>query len=760
MTEFIWLAVGIGAAGSGLLAGLLVVRARAAGQWQRDLVCYELRFPRGLDPKAVEQFVAGLTGLLTPHGRRALAMRSVMVEASAAAAGIGCHLLVRRPDAQIVLSALRATLPGVRVREDTAMTHPGRPATATELALSTTRRMLGVDQPGIIAARILASLQPLGHGEHIVIQWSARPVGVPQLVQAALPPRQTGGLLKHLLDVAGGRETDPQAVQSMRTKQASPLFVAAGRIGVWAATPERARALLARVTAAFHAVSAPGVHLHRRQLPAWLVGRALVQRWLPVLTYPCVLNATELAALLAVPTGELTLPGLRLGGTRQLAPAADIPTHGRVVATASFPGAERPLALSVVDSLRHLHVIGPTGSGKSTLLTNLITQDMAAGRGVVVVDPKGDLVADVLDRVPPQRRGEVVVLDPTDETRPVGLNLLAGADRDPELASEQVVGIFHQLYRAFWGPRTDDILRAALLTLAMEPGMTLCEVPLLLTDPGFRRRLVGRVEDPVALGPFWGWYEGMSDAERAGAIGPVMNKLRAFLLRRRLRNILGQATPKLDLDEALTHRKIVLVPLAKGLLGEEAAALVGSLVVARVWQAVQRRAGLAPEQRPTTFAFIDEFQDYLHLPVGVADLLAQARSLGLGLTLAHQHLGQLPPAIREAVLANARSRVIFQTAAGDARALARELGPHLTAADLQGLGPYEVVATLSTGNRVAPPVTGMTQPAPTATGRGDVVRAASRTRYGTDRDEVEAAIRVRHEGRPGGGRVGRREMSS
>jgi DNA helicase HerA-like ATPase len=536
--------------------------------------------------------------------------------------------------------------------------------------------------------------------------------------------------------------------------------MAVGRVGVVAGDEARARGLLMRALAAFHLANAPGVHLRRRALPRQRVARAMTERRLPLAAAPCILNAAELASLIGFPIGDVSLPGLSLGGTRQLAPASDIPYGGRVVAQATFPGGERPLALSVTDSLRHLHVIGPTGAGKSTLLLGLIAQDMAAGRGVVVLDPKGDLVSDALDRVPAARREDVVVLDPTDDERPVGLNLLAGAAESPELVVEQVAGIFHQLYKAFWGPRTDDILRAALMTLIVEPGMTLCEVPLLLTDQGFRRRLVGRVDDPVALGPFWGWYEGLSDAERTQAIGPVMNKLRAFLLRRRLRNVLGQAAPRLDLDRALAEQKILLVPLAKGLLGEEAAALLGSLVVARLWQAVQRRVGVGPNERPTTFAFIDEFQDYLNLPTSLADVLAQARGLGLGLTLAHQHLGQLPPAMREAVLANARSRVIFQVAASDARVLAHELAPHLTAADLQGLGPYEVVASLSVGARVAPPVTAASYPPPPTTGQAAAARRMSRERYGIERSTVEAAIRARHEGRRGSGTVGRPGVTS
>jgi hypothetical protein len=236
-----------------------------------------------------------------------------------------------------------------------------------------------------------------------------------------------------------------------------------------------------------------------------------------------------------------------------------------------------------------------------------------------------------------------------------------------------------------------------------------------------------------------------------------MNKVRTFLVRRRLRNILGQAEPRFDFDQALAHRNIVLVPLVKGLLGEESAALLGSLVVTRLWQAVQGRAGLDPDARPVTFAYIDEFQDYLHLPMGVEAMLTQARSLGLGLTLAHQHLGQLPASVREAVLANARNRVIFQVAASDAQALARELAPDVKATDLQNLGRFEVVARLSSGGQVMRPVTGTTLGAPPTTGQAAAARLLSRARYGLDRAEVETAIQARYTKRRGTKSVGLRD---
>lgn len=538
-----------------------------------------------------------------------------------------------------------------------------------------------------------------------------------------------------------------EQLRAEREKRSEPTVWGVCRIGVHAATRGRELHLLRGVLGAFHAGNAPGVSFRRRWRPEPLVAARIDQRSAPGGRWPCRLNAKELAAFLGVPIGDVRLPGLTVGVTRQLAPAADVPRAGRVVGRATFPGAERPLALSVADSLRHLHLIGPTGVGKSTLLLNLIASDMRAGHGVVVVDPKGDLARDVLARVPTERVRDVIVLDPTDAERPIGFNMLASSGAAPDLVVDQVVSIFRGLYSAFWGPRTDDVLRASLLTLATEPGMTLAEVPLLLTDEGFRRRLVGRLDDHVLEG-FWGWYEALSPGERSQAIGPVLNKLRAFLLRRRLRNVIGQADSTFSMEEVLAERKVLVVSLAKGVLGEDAAALLGSCVIARLWQAVQGRAALPPAARVPVFCHVDEFQNYLNLPTSLADVLAQARAYGFGLTLAHQHLGQLPPLVRHAVLANARSKVVFQTAAADSATLAREFAPHLDAADLQGLGPFEAIFAAAAGSRVAPPATMVTLPSPEPSGKAAAVRALSRQRYGRDVREVEREIRARAEQGP------------
>lgn len=253
---------------------------------------------------------------------------------------------------------------------------------------------------------------------------------------------------------------------------------------------------------------------------------------------------------------------------------------------------------------------------------------------------------------------------------------------------------------------------------------------------------MGEIEDHQ-LAATWAWFDAQSEAARAEMVGPLANKLAAFTLRRKLRAVVGQSENALDFDRALSEGRIVLISLAKALIGEDAARLLGSCLLAELWAAVQRRAGLDASKRPFVSVVLDEAQDFLRLPVALGDAVAQSRGLGVGWTVAHQNLGQLSADLRAAVLANLRSKLIMQTTADDARTFAREFAPHLDAADFQGLGPFEAYAAVSTGAAVSPPVSIRTRPPLASTGDGVRVRATSRERYGRDPKEVDAEIQAR-----------------
>lgn len=728
----LFLLVLIGASAVGAAAAF---RANSGREAQRDWVHLELWFPRDLTADATTSFLRSLSTLRRVAGPRS-AMLAAVIEVTADTEGIRHRVDVARVDHEHVLSQLRAAVPGVRI--DVLESRPALAVRlATELRLDGTNAPLATDPPESIARALLASLQAKD-SEQIVVQW---------LVAATVRTLPTD--LTNL---------SADARRALRRKLGDPAFLATVRIGVGAASDQRARQLLRQVAAMFGLVRAPGTAFRPRRLPAWWIARQLQLRRAP-LVFPVHVNARELAALVGFPLGGPQIPGLRLGAARHLAASRDIPAKGKVLAQSNFPGVSRDIAVSVPNSLRHIHLIGPTSSGKSTTMMNLAVADAAEGRGLAMFDPSGDLVTDFLDRLPAKRLDDVVLVDLKDRERPVGFNLLAGGKEMPELVTDQIVSVIRRVWASSWGPRLEDLLRGSLLTLAQEPGMTLTEVPLLLGDENFRRRLVGKLDDPIVLEPLWSWFDTVTPAERSSITGPVHNKIRSFTARRPLRNVIGQSQSSFTMEEVLDRKRILLVSVAKGLVGEDSASLFGSLLLARLWQAAMGRAALPAHKREPFACYIDECQDFLNLPSSLADVLAQARKYGLGIVAAHQHLTQLPPELRQALLANARSRVVWQPSATDARVMAREFAPHLTADDLKGLGPFEVAVQVCTGPSVATPATGRALPPVAVTGQGDAARAASRERYGRPVELVEREIRARHGDRPGPGSVGRRKRS-
>ncbi|MBC6451694.1 type IV secretion system DNA-binding domain-containing protein [Actinokineospora sp. HBU206404] len=447
-----------------------------------------------------------------------------------------------------------------------------------------------------------------------------------------------------------------------------------------------------------------------------------------------LLSVAELAAIAHLPVDE-AIPGVQRAGARAIAPPPGIATPGPEAKPIGVTdsGHERPVALRVPDARHHLHVIGATGSGKSTLLGNMILADAEAGRGIVLIDPKGDLVTDILSRLPKSAGDRVVLFDADAKSRPPCLNPLDGGETD--LTVDNLVSVFRRVYSAFWGPRTDDVMRAACLTLRTQEGVaTLADLPKLLDDPAFRSRVTAGVSDPVLRG-FWSWYSELTDSQRSQVISPLMNKLRAFLLRPFVRDAIAGGHSTVDMPDVLDGG-ICLVRIPKGSLGEETTRLVGSLVVARTWQATTGRARIPQRQRRDASMVIDECHNFLNLPYPIEDMLAEARGFRVSMTLAHQHLGQLPRELREGMSTNARSKIFFNASPEDARELSRHTAPRLSDHDLAHLGVYHAAARLVLNGEEAQPFTMRTQPLPRAIpGRAreirGIARRALRDRAGT-----------------------------
>jgi len=470
------------------------------------------------------------------------------------------------------------------------------------------------------------------------------------------------------------------------------------------------------------------------------------------------LGAGEIVAMVGWPVGEGALPATPSAHPRVL-PLPLARETQRAFATGVADQAGERLGISIGDALYHTVLLGPTGAGKSTALAHLALADIHAGRGVLLIDPKTDLVADILARIPEQRRGDVVVIDPT-SSRPVGINPLArtqtargapsssgggvlGGGASPELVADTVLATLKGVFAESWGVRVEQVLSAALVTLARTPEATLVDLPLLLTNAAYRQRLIAASgADPLGTGQFWAAYEALSEAQRQQWVGPVLTRLQPFLIRPHLRATLGQAAPSFDLGEVFTRRRIVLVSLNKGVLGAESARLLGSLLVGQLWPLILARAAVEPSQRHVVSVFIDEVQDYLSLPGSLADALAQARSLGAAFHLAHQYRGQLPSALKAGIDANARNKIIFSLSAADAAELSRQaIG--LEAADFQLLPRFGVYARTLHHGRENPWCQATTLPPTPPTQDALALRAASQARYGQDAAQVEAALLAR-----------------
>jgi hypothetical protein len=728
--------------GGAVVFGLLMwVRWDDARGWHSSLASYRLTLPPGLSAADVTNWLTHVVATTHATGLGIHLPPALGLEVSADEHGITHTLLVPKGVLGAVMAGLRATLPVVRIEE-----LPSNPATtytiAAEARLTSLFKPLAHERAELASTSILAALQPLNPGERITLQWLLAGAPTPAPVQAR-------------------KGQASEATRDARAKQAEPMLQALVRLGAYAPDPARATTLFGQVWGTLRSLNTPGARLVRRWLPPSVVAARLSERRLPLTRFPLILNAKELAGLLGFPLSSNHLPGLPRVTARQLPPAIHMPHVGTVLAMSTYPGmTNRPLALSSSDRLRHAWVLGPTGTGKSTLLTNLIVQDMQAGRAVLVLDPKGDLITDVLDRVPESRSSDVVLIDPSRTDYPVGLNVLdvASGEEAQELAVDHLVHLMASLWHSSFGPRTSDILRMGLLTLisARAKGglpYTLVELPELLTNASFRRMVTAQPGVPATVRSFWTNYEAMSPGERAQVIGPSLNKLRSFTTRTSLRLLLGQSRG-IRMSDIFTRRRIVLVSLAKGRLGSDAAALLGSLVVSGFWGATLQRVTVAEERRHPVMTYLDEFQDLIRLPLDLADMLAQARGLGVGLTLSHQYLGQLGDTVKTAVLGTARTQVVFQLQPEDARTVSARFLP-LMPDDLAGLGAYEIAIRPCVEGATLGPVTGRTLPLGPPTTDGAALAQASLSRYGRPRAEVETALRERLESRSGNGGLGR-----
>ena len=685
----------------------------------RPLVWHQLRFALPLAQDAavglVERVLAD-----SSLGRVVLELRASSGQATWA---LGSHVGER------LVSVVRELVPGCRVSR-------GFSRRAVDQAVVVSARpqgtLLATERLSAVVRAVLAAVAVTAEDEELVVQLQLGRRFSPQALGRVEPQ----GWLE-LLGLVPIPSLSGERGRRLRALVGRHRAAASLRLGVRAASPLRQRVLLQGLLGALRLLEGPGVRLRARtEHPAKLNG---VRRpWRAGLE----LGAGEIVAMVGWPIGELPLPLLGSGHPRQIAPPPEVASGSsqRVVGASAVPGETGLVRLPIADAVYHTHLLGPTGVGKSTVLLSLALADAAEGRGLLLLDPKGDLATDFLARLPQERAADVVVLDPTNPC-PVGFNPLSGPPELAVVTAEAVLGVLAELFRDSWGIRTADVLSAALLTLARIPQATLVWLVPLLTNPAFRHRVLALAPaDPLGTDVFWQGYEVKPVRTQAVEVAPVLNKLRQLMLRPGLRAMLGQAQPRFGLADLLERRRIVVVNLNQGLLGAGAARLLGTLLISQLWQHLLARQAEPAQRRQIVSVYIDEVQAFLAgLPGSLADALAQARSLGAAFHLAHQYRGQLSTEMMQAVETNTRSKVYFALSATDAAAAAR-LARELEAADFQLLAQYQAYATVMHQGRRSGWFSLATRPAPPAVRDPALLYAASHARYGIPAEQTEADL--------------------
>jgi hypothetical protein len=464
------------------------------------------------------------------------------------------------------------------------------------------------------------------------------------------------------------------------------------------------------------------------------------------------LDVEELASIFHFPISTTETPKINLLRSKSAPPPTNIPKEGLKLGFSDFRGTKTEIRLDRDARRRHLYIIGQTGTGKSGFIEEMAKQDAFNKEGMCIIDPHGDLIDHVLECIPKERAEDVIFFDPADTERPFGFNMLEYDEKHPEQKTfviNEIINIFDKLYdlSQTGGPMFEQYMRNALLLIMDSPetGSTLMEVPRVFRDVEFRKEKLKLCKDRTVV-DFW-----EKEAEKAGGdaalenIAPYINsKLTSFISNDMMRPIISQQESTLDFRKIMDEKKILLVNLSKGKIGEINSHLLGMIIVGKLLMAALSRTEIPEEERNDFYLYIDEFQNFT--TDSIAQILAEARKYRLCLTIAHQYIGQLSEDISKAVFGNVGSMSVFRVGAEDADFLQKQLAPVFDANDLININNFQCFTKLLINNESSDPFNMKTYPPQAGS---DELREAfkeySRYKYGRDRKIVEDEIKNRYE---------------
>lgn len=468
-----------------------------------------------------------------------------------------------------------------------------------------------------------------------------------------------------------------------------------------------------------------------------------------------ILNTEELTSVWHLPTPYIETPNIKWLQSKKAPPPINLLKEGLLIGKNIYRGVETPVYMGREDRRRHTYILGRTGSGKSVLLSNMAVQDIKNGEGLCVIDPHGDLIQDILANAPKERAEDIIVFEPFDMDRPMGLNMLeVDSEEQKDFAVQEMISIFYKLVTdpAMLGPMFEHNMRNAMLTLMADdehPG-TIAEVPRIFTDTEFQHYKLSKVKDPVVR-LFWEKEMAKtSDFHKSEMLGYLISKVGRFVENTMMRNIVGQGKSGFNFRKVMDEGKVLLVNLSKGRTGEINAKLLGLILVSKLQMAALSRADMPEEKRRDFYLYVDEFQNFI--TDAFSSILSEARKYKLNLIIAHQYLGQLEQQagaqgagskdLRDAVFGNVGTMIVFRTGAEDGEVLGKEFAPTFNQFDLVNIDRYNAYVKLMINGTASKPFNMATFPPPKSEHPeiADAIRQLSRLKFGRPRSEVEAEL--------------------
>lgn len=545
---------------------------------------------------------------------------------------------------------------------------------------------------------------------------------------------------------------DPKELEGIENKISKAGFDVVVRAVVCSSTMEAAKGHLDNIGSALAMFGGTNSLTKNKHRFKGLFMQDFIYRYWPMYKGTGVMSSEELATIYHFPNKQVTTPGIFWLTSKRAPAPTQIPDKGLYVGRSTFRGLSRPVYMLQEDRARHMYIIGKTGTGKSQFLKQMIVQDVENGEGLCVIDPHGDLIEEILLRVPPNRAEDVIIFDPSDTQRPMGINIMeAYTEEQKHYMVSSIIGLFYKLYdpnkTGIVGPRLEHGIRNAMLTVMAEPGNTFIEVQRALTDNNFVQELLPKVTDPIIKRYWTDQIAQTSDFHKSEVLDYIVSKFGRFVTNKLMRNIIGQSKSSFDFRKIMDEKKILLVNLSKGKVGEENSQFLGLILVPKLLTAAMSRQDIPYEQRQDFYLYVDEFQNFA--TPDFAAILSEARKYKLNLIVANQFTGQMEDEVKNAIFGNVGTITSFRVGVQDANFLQHEFQPTFAEADLINVDRFNAyIRTVVHGEPVSAFSVDVTKDMAKEKALdnprvAELIKELSRLKYAKDVHQVEAEISSR-----------------